>query len=84
MLAGRVLGEGNEIAGIPNLHVAAVSVGGGEEKSGGFGGVPLKHMADRVEIGRGQGRQALAVQVLEPMSKRGRVDFIVYPWHGRR
>jgi hypothetical protein len=26
----------------------------------------------------------LAVQVLEPMSKRGRVDFIVYPWHGRR
>ena len=31
--AGRVLGEGDEIAGIPNLHVAAVSVGGGEEKS---------------------------------------------------
>ena len=44
--------------------------------------MPLKHMADRVEIGCGQGRQALAVQVLEPMSKCGRVDFTVYPWRG--
>ena len=78
MQAGGVVGEGDVIAGIPNLHVAAVSVGGGEEESGGFGGVPLKHMADRIEIGRGQGRQALAVQVFEPASKGGRVDLAVY------
>ena len=41
----------------------------------------MRSTADRVEIGRGQGRQALAVQVFETASKGGRVDFAV---HSRR
>ena len=80
--AGRVVGEGDLVAGIPNLHVAAVSVGGGEEKSRCFGRVPLEHAADRVEIGRGQGWQASTVQVFESMPKCGRVDLTVYSWRG--
>ena len=82
MQAGRVVGEGDLVAGIPNLHVAAVSVGGGEEKSRCFRRVPLEHAADRVEIGRGQGRNASAAQVFESMLKRGRVDLTVYTWRG--
>ena len=53
--AGGVVGEGDLVAGVPDLDVAAVSVGGSEEESGGLGRVPLEHASDGVEVGRRSG-----------------------------